>query len=150
MTRQRLGRTAAALVALALGGCATTYQVTLMPRNSGKLYTGVLENANTGEGAISVTIEGVTYRGTWVETTPSRTTGYVTGAVGSRRAWAWGGGSILSVDNPEGGTAKALLQSPDGKGLRCDLRESGRTGGGTCRDDAGNEYDVQLRQSARQ
>ena len=72
----------------------------------------------------------------------------VTGAVG------WGGrrggmiaGAPVVLENPEGAAAKALLQAPDGSGLRCDLRGlgSGTTAGGTCLDDAGMIYDVQMR-----
>lgn len=128
----------------ALGGCATTqYELTLMPRDSGKLYQGVAEDSGGPEGTISVTIEGRTYTGTWVEVVPDRTTGYVSGGYGYR---GWGMGGTMSMDNPSGGEAKALLRSADGAGLRCDLRGgSGRAGGGVCRDDKGLQYDVQLR-----
>jgi len=53
----------------------------------------------------------------------------------------------MTVDNPAGGEAKALLQAADGSGLRCDLRGmiSGRSGGGTCHDDKGLIYAVQIR-----
>ena len=138
-----------ALAALLLAGCATTYQVTLMPRTSGKLYTGTLQQTADGEGTMTITIESTTYTGTVVETSPSRTSGFVTGGIGAPRGRVWGSGATVTMDNPKGGTAKALLQSPDGKGLRCDLRDAGRTGGGSCRDDQGLEYDVQLRPAAR-
>lgn len=138
-----------ALSALFLAGCATTYQVTLMPRTSGKLYAGTLQQTADGEGVMTVTIEGTTYSGTVVETSPSRTSGFVTGGIGAPRGRVWGTGATVTMDNPKGGTAKALLQSPDGKGLRCDLRDAGRTGGGNCRDDAGATYDVQIRQAPR-
>ena len=130
----------------ALGGCATTqYQLTLMPRDSGKLYHGTVEDARASEGPISVTIEARTYTGTWVEVVPDRTSGYVSGAYGYR-GYGWGLGGSISMDNPSGGEAKALLRSADGAGLRCDLRGgSGRGGGGVCRDDKGLEYDVQIR-----
>ena len=49
--------------ALLLGGCATTYQLALMPRDSGKLYSGVADDNGSGEGHISITIEGKTYTG---------------------------------------------------------------------------------------
>ncbi len=132
--------------ALTLGGCASTYQLTLMPRDSGKLYQGTLEGAGSAEGAISITIEGRAYSGTWVEVVSDRSHGYVTGGVGyGHRGWAMGGGSF-SLDNPSGGEAKALLRSADGAGLRCDLRGGqGRGGGGVCWDDGGRAYDVQIR-----
>jgi hypothetical protein len=142
--RQALAIIAAALT---LGGCASTYQLTLMPRTSGKLYPGTLQDAGSGEGAITVTLEERTYTGTWVEVVADRSYGYVTGGYGyGRRGW-WGmGGGSFSVDNPSGGEAKALLRSPDGAGLRCDLRGGyGRPGGGVCFDDRGLAYDVQIR-----
>jgi len=107
-------------VALALAGCAaTTYEVAVMPRDSGRIYTGSAGNVGGREGPISITIENKAYAGT--------------------------GGGFVSMDNPNGGLAKALLQAPDGSGLRCDLRGSPGGGSGVCRDDAGREYDVQLR-----
>jgi len=140
-----------AAAALTLGGCATTYQLTLMPRDSGKLYFGTATDSNSGEGMMTVTIEGTTYTGNWLQTTPATTTGYVSGGVGWGGGWGggrWGGagGGLISVDNPNGGKANALLRSPDGQGLRCDFVGSAQgTGGGLCRDDKGLIYDVQVR-----
>ncbi|HQW37763.1 MAG TPA: hypothetical protein PLK52_06850 [Usitatibacteraceae bacterium] len=135
--------------ALTLGGCASSYQLTLMPRDSGKLYFGTAEDTGGSEGAMAIEIEGRTYRGTWVEVVADRTTGYVAGGFGGgRRGWA--AGSFFSMENPRGSEAKALLRSEDGAGLRCDLRGgAGRPGGGTCRDDRGLEYDVQVRVAPR-
>ena len=64
--------TLALLAALALAGCASTVQLTLMPRDSGKLYHGTADDGGA-EGRIAITIEDKTYAGTWVETVPSRT-----------------------------------------------------------------------------
>jgi hypothetical protein len=155
MTKRPTIFAARLLVALALataaGGCGTTqHQLTLMPRDSGKLYQGVAEDSGGPEGPIAITIEGRTYTGTWVETVPDRTTGYSTGAYGGRH-YGWGLGGTYTMDNPSGGEAKALLRSPDGAGLRCDFRGGGgRSGGGICRDDKGLEYDVQIRPSGQQ
>ncbi len=136
--------------ALGLAGCATTYQLSLMPRDRGVIYTGVAEDRGGGEGPISVAIDGKTYAGTWVQSTPDRTNAYVMGGFG----WGWrhGGalGTIVTADNPRGGEAKALLSAPDGSGLRCDLRISGGRGDGVCRDDHGRIYDVQIRPGPRQ
>jgi hypothetical protein len=139
-----------AAAALALGGCATSYQLTLMPRDSGKLYHGSAEDTGSSEGTVMITIEARTYTGTWVQATPSRSYGYATGGFGwgsgRGRHGGWGVGTTITMDNPEGGSATALLQSPDGAGLRCEFRGGGYGhGGGLCRDDKGREYDVQLR-----
>ena len=139
--RKHLTMAAAALI---LGGCASTYQLTLMPRDSGKLYYGVAEGGNT-EGRISVTIDNKTYNGSWVQVAPERTSGYVSGGFGGFRR-GWGLGGMVTLDNPEGGSSTALMQAPDGSGLRCDLRGGAYGfGGGNCRDDKGRTNDVQLR-----
>jgi hypothetical protein len=138
------------IAALALAGCASTYQLTVMPRDSGRLYSGVADDNGSGEGHISITIEDKAYNGTWVETQPSQATGYVTGGVG------WGGwrgrgslGTFITMDNPQGGESKALLTASDGSGLRCDFRSGAGRGGGVCHDDKGRAYDVQVRRTER-
>lgn len=137
--------------ALLAGGCASTYELTLMPRDSGKLYSGVIHDSGGSEGTIAITIGERTYTGTWVEVVPDRTSGYVAGGYGWRGGWGMGMGGTISMDNPSGGEAKALLRSADGAGLRCDLRGgSGRgVGGGICRDDKGLDYDVQIRRAGQ-
>ena len=56
-------------------------------------------------------------------------------------------GTSVHVDAQAGTDAKALLRAPDGSGLRCDFRGVGGAGagGGTCQDDQGLVYDVQIR-----
>ena len=131
--------------ALALAGCASTYDLTLMPRDSGKTYTGTLHEVSRGEGKMSVNIDGKAYNGTWVQSAPAYSHGWITGGLGfGRRGWGGLGTSIV-LDNPQGGEAKALLSAADGSGLRCDFRSSHERGGGVCRDDKGKEYDVQIR-----
>ena len=98
--------------ALTLGGCASTYQLTLMPRDSGKLYYGTADDAGGAEGAIAITIEGRTYAGTWVEVVSDRATATwpaasATGSAAAAGAWA----GLSRIDNPTGGEAKALLRS---------------------------------------
>ena len=138
--------------ALALGGCAgiATYDLSVMPRDSGTIYTGSASDNGSGEGPMSIALEGKTYTGTWVATQPSTTPAYVSGLSWGwgRRGWGGMGGGFINIDNPEGGAAKALLRSADGSGLRCDLRSVQGRGGGTCRDDRGREYDVQFRMAA--
>ena len=142
-------RYTAVFASLALAGCAVSqYQLSVMPRDSGTLYTGTADNIGGSEGRISITIEGKTYAGTWVETQPAYTTGFVSGG------WGWGYGrhggfgalgTTVTMDNPQGGGAKALLTAQDGSGLRCDIQSGYAKGGGVCRDDKGREYDVQFR-----
>ena len=135
------------IAALALAGCATVdYDLTLMPRDSGTIYRGTVSRLGDAEGAISITVGDKTYTGTWVETQPSTTVGFVSGFGWGRRGHF--GSGFVTMDNPEGGAAKALLRAPDGSGMRCDLRSGTGRGGGTCRDDRGREYDVQIRPAA--
>jgi hypothetical protein len=154
MTRFPL-RPALALATLAaLAGCASTYELTLMPRTSGKLYYGTaVEQSAGGEASITVDIDNKIYNGNWVPVSTGRTSGYVAGGFG----WGWGGhgryGGVgvstapVVVDNGEGASAKALLQAADGSGLRCDFRglQPSSSAGGICQDDKGLLYDVQIR-----
>ena len=140
-----------AAAGLALAGCATTYEMTLMPRDSGKLYAGTLFDAGRGQGNIAVDIDAKHYTGTWVDVTPDRTVGWSFGAGFGRGRFGFGGlGASTSMDNPNGIGSKALLNAQDGSGLRCDFNRADRGGGGgMCRDDAGKTYDVQLRPASR-
>lgn len=137
-------RLAPATLAALLAGCTTTYGLTLMPRDSGKLYHGEATGRVGGEMQVSVTLDERIYRGTWVVADPPPTTGFVVGGVfGSRRS---GIGTSVVIDNPAGTEAKALLRAEDGSGLRCDFRGVHGAGGtGSCTDDRGLTYDVQLR-----
>lgn len=138
--------------ALLAGGCATTtYQLSVMPRDSGKIYPGIAHSGSGSEGPISISIEGREYRGTWVQTVPSYTSGFSTGFGWGGGRWGYHGGvgGTYTVDNPNGGEVKALLTAPDGSGLRCDFRGGpSLRGGGACRDDKGMTYDVQIRPAA--
>jgi hypothetical protein len=135
--------------ALALSGCATTYQLSVMPRDSGKIYTGTAVDNGYGEGRMSVTIDNTTYNGTWVQMSSDHTTAYLSGGFGWGRRHGGGIGTMITLDNPQGAEAKALLSSADGAGLRCDFRSGQGRGGGVCRDDRGREYDVQIRAVSR-
>mgnify|MGYP003419032107 CR=1 FL=1 len=137
-------RLLAAMLAALLTGCTTSYTLTLMPRTSGQLHYGEAVSTPGSDTQVSVTIGERTYTGTWVVVTPPPTTGFVVGGViGSRRS---GIGTTVVVDQTAGTDAKALLRSPDGAGLRCDLKGvNGPSGSGTCQDDKGLVYDVQIR-----
>jgi hypothetical protein len=137
---------AALALAVVLAGCTTSYSLTLMPRTSGEVYYGEASGPVGGDMQLSVVIGERTYVGDWVVANPAPTTGFVLGGVfGSRRS---GIGTSVVIDNPQGTEAKALLRSADGKGLRCDFKGvTGPAGSGTCQDDQGLVYDVQLRRS---
>ena len=113
------------LILAALAGCATVtnYQLTAMPRDSGKLYSGTAQDNGSTEGPISITLDDKTYTGSWVQTRPGQTQGYVSGGYGAGGpGWhggGWAAGGFISMDNPQGAASKALLTAPDGSGLRC-------------------------------
>jgi hypothetical protein len=137
-------RLAALALGLLLAGCASTYSLTLMPRTSGQMYYGEATSRPGQDAQVTITLGERVYRGTWVVNTPPPTTGFVVGGIfGSRRS---GIGTSVVIDNPAGTDAKALLRADDGSGLRCDLKgvHSG-SGSGTCQDDKGLVYDVQIR-----
>jgi len=137
-------RAPAFALAVLLAGCTTAYSLTLMPRTSGQIYYGEASGQTGGEMQVSVVIGERTYRGNWVVADPAPSTGFVVGGVfGSRRS---GVGTTVVIDNPVGTEAKALLRSADGHGLRCDFKGvTGPAGSGSCQDDQGLVYDVQLR-----
>jgi len=137
-------RLLSAACAALLCGCTSTYGLTLMPRDSGKLYYGEASGQTGGEMHVKVVIEGRSYSGNWVVDDPGPQTSFVVG--GSFGTYHRGLGTSVVVDNPLGTDAKALLRSADGRGLRCDLRGvTGVAGSGVCHDDQGLAYDVQLR-----
>lgn len=138
---------AGASLAILLAGCTSTYTLTLMPRNSGVTYTGEAVERSSTEADVTIAIEKTVYTGTWVYTSADRSNAYVTGGIGFGGRRSLGLGSVVAVDNPQGAEAKALLKSADGTGLRCDFRgmTQGRGGAGTCQDDKGLVYDVQIR-----
>jgi hypothetical protein len=133
-----------ATFAAALAGCTTSYTLTLMPRTSGQLYYGEAVSTPGSDTQVSVTIAERTYRGNWVVAQPPPQTGFAIGGIfGGRRS---GVGTTVVLDQAAGTDAKALLRADDGSGLRCDLKgvHTG-SGGGTCQDDKGLVYDVQIR-----
>ncbi len=140
---RRAARLALAGLALGLGACATTYDLTLMPRDSGAVTYGTAQDLGNGQATVSITVKDRIYVGTWVQVTPENSTDYVGASV-----WGWGGwGSFGTINRSYGtSTAKALLQSSDGSGMRCDFFGlTGGTGTGRCTDDKAVVYDVQIR-----
>jgi len=139
-------RLAYAALAALLAGCTTTYDLTLMPRNSGKLYQGVATGPIGGDMKVTVTIDDRVYRGDWVAANPPPSTGFVVGGVFGGGRPGVGLGTTVVVQDQAGTEAKALLRADDGSGLRCDFKGvQGSAGTGTCYDDSGLGYDVQLR-----
>ena len=134
-----------AALALLLAGCTSTYSLTLMPRDSGQTYYGEAVSHSGEETQVTVTIGERTYKGNWVIAQPPPSTGFsIGGFFGGHRGGAMG--TSVIIDQQAGSEAKALLRADDGSGLRCDLRGANTgSGSGTCQDDSGLVYDVQIR-----
>lgn len=124
-----------ALPPLVLTGCSGMIQ--LMPRDSGKVYSGTVQGSITGTGVIAITIDGEQYTGPVVRTSSIDSAGLLQ-QYGKRSGASFG--STTSV----GGTAtlKGILSSPNGRGLRCEFTSDGSGGGGVCSDDQGRVFDA--------
>ncbi len=118
-----------------LSGCAT--QMDLMPRDSGKIYSGTITHTGIGSVSISIPIEGQTYKGIGVHTGSDDSFGFFQ---------VYGKGkSVTGSSQTFGGnhTAKAILSSPDNHGIRCDVIGDGQGhGSAICLDDNGRIYDA--------
>ena len=101
-----------------LCGCASTYDLTLMPRTSGALYRGeAVQAAGSSEAQVSIVIDGRQYTGTWLLTARDYGARYASAGIGfgGRRG---GFGMVTApvlVDNTAS-EAKALLRAADGGG----------------------------------
>jgi hypothetical protein len=116
-------------------GCSGMIQ--LMPRDSGRVYSGTVQGSMTGTGVIAVAIDGEQYTGPIVRTSSSDSAGLIQ-QYGKRAGASFG--STATV----GGTAaiKGILSSPNGRGLRCEFTSDGSGGGGVCVDDQSRVYDA--------
>lgn len=123
-----------ALLAVILTGCAGYVQ--MMPRDSGKVYSGTVQGSVTGSGTMSIDIDGQRYTGPVVRTGSNDSFGFIQ-QYGKRGIST---GTIATA----GGTAtvKAILSSPAGRGLRCEFTSDGSGGGGICVNDQGSVLDA--------
>ena len=127
-----------ALASLTLSGCA--YQMTLMPRDSGKVYAGILNSDGTGAGTMSLNLDGDECAGPVARVASNQTFGFANTYGGNNRGVRAAAFTTTSTTGDV--SVKAMLSCKSGKGLRCDLTGQGATGGGICLDDAGRIYDA--------
>jgi hypothetical protein len=116
--------------------------MTLMPRDSGRMYFGEFIGNGMGVAKASLNIDGITYAGTAVRVSSNDTFGFMS-AYGSNNRGVTS--SSFGTYFAEGDRyVKAILSSSDGRGLRCDLVGRNHGGGGICVDDNNKVYDVIL------
>ena len=128
------------MAAVFLIGCATPKVLTLMPRDSGKTYSGIMTRTGSGVGAVTITIDQTTYSGSVVVVGSNETFGFATAFGSNSRGTTANSYGASFADGDQ--LAKAILSSSDGKGLRCDLTGRSSGGGGICVDDQKRIYDV--------
>jgi len=134
-------RIACITLAMLLGGC--THNVYIMGANG---TTGTAEVTTFGNhsGRITINLGGKVYTGRWVYAPGG-------GAIGLGTATASAGGQTATASStyvglPTGGPGTILASAPDGSTLRCafSFSEWGHTGIGTCQDNSGQRYDLQI------
>lgn len=118
--------------ALTLAGCSGFVQ--MMPRDSGKVYSGTVQGGSPG--SMTIQIDDETFTGPIVRTSSGDSFGLV-------QQYGRRGSSVGSVAMVSGNaTVKAMLSSPSGRGLRCDFTSDGSGGAGVCVDDRGRVLDA--------
>lgn len=131
-------RLLAILAVVALTACSMT--VTMMPRDSGRLYTGQVTGAGGGSGTMTVALDGMSCTGPIVAVASNQTFGFFSAHGTNTRGT---GVSTFGTTATSGDTfAKAILSCVNGSGLRCDVSGQAGKGGGICVDDSGRVYDV--------
>lgn len=125
------------VLATLLSGCA--YNVTLMPRDSGKTFAGTIQ-AGAGHGTMSMAMGEVTCTGPIARVASDDTFGFATTyGVNSRGRASSSFSTIAAMGDVH---AKAMLSCSDGSGLRCDISGRGNSAGGICADDKGRVFDA--------
>ena len=117
---------------------ACSWNVQMMPRDSGTVYSGVGRGDGAGGGSMSIVIDGRTYSGPVMRVSSNESYGFF-------QTFGRGGASNFGTATVFGGTinVKAMLSSPDNHGMRCDLTGDGAGHlGGICVDEKSRVYDV--------
>lgn len=135
-----IGRAGLYAIAASLFLTACTGQVVLMPRDSGKTYSGVMKSNGMGSGTISVTIDGAVFSGPIVRVGSNETFGFASAYEATNKGGTSAGFGTFASEGDR--FAKAILSDGNGHGLRCDMRGQSHGGGGICVDDNGKVYDI--------
>jgi len=125
-----------------ISGCSGV--ITMMPRDSGKTYSGRILNAGFGSADIEIDIDGALCKGKVVKVTSNES---FSSSMGSGAVSANGNHVAINTNSVQFGTSgtatlKSILSCTNGHGLRCDFTSNGNGGGGVCFDDNQKAYDA--------
>ena len=93
---------------------------------------------------MSIEVGGRAYSGRWVCVSSPGAISLVSASATNGFHTAYGSGTALEV--PGGGSGSIILSAPDGSIIHCAFTYSqwSRTGAGSCRDNQGHTYDLQI------
>ena len=109
----------------AAGLSACSYNMVLAERGGTRMGFGKATSNGHGSGTLEAVLDGKGFEGTWVSTNES-------GAIGS----------VAYQSNDHHGIANA--KAADGSTVRCEFVFGGSAGYGSCQDNMGRLYDLQL------
>lgn len=128
----------AMITTLALCGCA--YNVTLMPRDSGKTYQGELISNGGRSGTMTLRLDEVTCTGPAAKVASNESFGFANIYGSNSRGQT--ANAFATVTTSGDAAVKAILTCSNGSGMRCDITGRGSSAGGICLDDKGKVYDA--------
>lgn len=128
-------------IAISVSGCSATFDMQVMPRDSGKMYSGWLYGAGNGTGSAEITIDGITYAGPAVRSSSPESVA-LTSITTLGPIYPKTSSAVTVADSGANVGVKALLRSSEGRGMRCDLQGRPHGGTGICIDDSGRIFDV--------
>lgn len=118
--------------ALVLSGCS--YNMQLMARDDGKIYSGSAKSNGAGSGTLTVSLGDKTCSGSFAKAASGDSFGFIQ-SFGSR------GVNSNTLQTFGSSQFKGILSCSDGTGLRCDV-VGASTGGGICVDSKNRIYDM--------
>jgi len=135
-------RTAIVALAILLAGC--THHLMLVGRTSGAVGSAEVTTAGNHSGPITITLAGKTYTGQWVYAPQGGSVGFGSASAFSGNQSAAAFASFAGI--PTSGPGSIIAGAPDGSALRCvfNYSENGQTGIGSCQDNKGEIYDLQI------
>jgi hypothetical protein len=120
------------VLAISMSGCS--YNMQLMARDDGKIYSGSAKSNGAGSGILTVNLGDKTCSGSFVKAVSGDSFGFIQ-SFGAR------GVNSSTLQSFGSSQYKGILSCSDGTGLRCDVVGTS-TGGGVCVDSKNKVYDM--------